>query len=195
MLTEFFKTEERAKILRYVMFRSSFSVSEVFRAAGVNKGLVSRYLRLLEGLELLRRDGNRYALLDGALPRAVRLLLNLEKLDLSTLGSSPFEGPKGIKGLGLYGSWANGTNNLESDLDVWINADSLPEVRDLARLQSDLIRRARAEVNLLVLSQQKLVELKINDPPFYNSLTMNSLTLKGRPLVEGETLEEHRRVL
>jgi DNA-binding IclR family transcriptional regulator len=106
MLTELFKTEERVKILRYVMFRSSFSVSEVSRATGVNKGLVSRYLRLLEGLGLQQRDSRRYALLDGALPRAVRLILNLEKLDLSTLGMDPIEGLKGHNGLGLYGSWA-----------------------------------------------------------------------------------------
>ena len=126
MLTELFKTEERAKILRYVMFRSNFSVSEVSRATGVNKGLVSRYLRLLEELWLLQRDGRKYALLDGALPRAVRLILNLEKLDLSTLGMGPIEGLKGLKGLGLYGSWARGTNHLDSDLDVWISADSYP---------------------------------------------------------------------
>jgi predicted nucleotidyltransferase len=182
MLTELFKTEERAKILRYVMFRSSFSVSEVSRAAGVNKGLVSRYLHILEKLGLLERDGRRYALLDGALPRVVRLLLNLEKLDLPTLGMGPFDGPKGFKGLGLYGSWASGTNRLDSDLDVWISADSLPEELGLSRLQRDLSLRAGTEVNLLVINQQKLAELKINDPPFYSSLIMNSLTIKGKPL-------------
>lgn len=184
MLTELFKTEERAKILHYVMFRSGLSVSEVSKVTRVNKGLVSRYLRFLEGLGLLKRDGSKYALLDGALPRAVRLLLNLEKLDLSTFDSSPFDGTKGIKGLGLYGSWANGTNNLESDLDVWINADSLPEVRDLARLQSVFSQRAETEVNLIVLTKQKMAELEINDPPFYSSLITNSLTIKGEPLVE-----------
>lgn len=192
MLTELFKTEERAKILRYVMFRSIFSVSEVSRAAGVNKGLVSRYLHILENQGLLERDGRRYVLLDGALPRVVRLLLNLEKLDLPTLGLGSFDGPKGLKGLGLYGSWASGTNSLDSDLDVWISADSLPEERGLSRLQRDLILRAETEVNLLVINQQKLAELKINDPPFYKSLIMNSLTIKGKKLEEGESLEEHR---
>ena len=126
MLTELFKTEERAKILRYVMFRSSFSVSEISRATGVNKGLVSCYLRLLEELWLLQRDGRKYALLDGALPRVIRLLLDLEKLDLYTLATGPIEVLKGLKGLGLYGSWARGTNHLDSDLDVWICADSYP---------------------------------------------------------------------
>jgi predicted nucleotidyltransferase len=192
MLVDLFKTEERTKILRYVMFRSSFSVSEVSRAAGVNKGLASRYLRILEKLGLLERDGRTYSLLDGALPRVVRLLLNLEKLDVPTLGLGPFDGPKGIKGLGLYGSWANGTNRLDSDLDVWISSDNLPDEMGLARLQRDLSHRAGTEVNLLVINQQKLAELKINDPPFYNSLIMNSLTIKGNPLEEGESLEEHR---
>jgi len=192
MLTELFKTEERAKILRYVMFRSNSSVSEVSRSAGVNKGLVSRYLRLLEDLGLLKRDGRKYALLDGALPRAVRLILNLEKLNLSTLGISSIEGLKGLKGLGLYGSWAHGTNHLDSDLDVWIRANNLPEESDLARLQRDLSLLTGTEVNLLVLTPQKLAELKINDPPFYSSLIMNSLTIKGKPLGEGESLEEPR---
>jgi hypothetical protein len=52
--------------------------------------------------------------------------------------------------------------------------------------------RAGTEVNLLVINQQKLAELMINDPPFYNSLIMNSLTIKGKLLEEGESLEEHR---
>jgi predicted nucleotidyltransferase len=195
MLVELFKTEERAKILRYVMFRSSFSVSEVSRAAGVNKGLASRYLRILEKLGLLEKDGRRYALLDGALPRVIKLLLNLEKLDPPTLDMEPYDEPKGLEGLGLYGSWANGTNCLDSDLDVWISSDSLPDEMGLARLQRDLSLRAGTEVNLLVINQQKLAELKINDPPFYNSLIMNSLTIKGKPLGEGESPEEHRRML
>lgn len=192
MLTELFKTEERAKILRYVMFRSSFSVSEVSRSTGVNKGLVSRYLRLLEDLGLLIRDGRKYALLDGALPRAVRLLLNLEKLNISTLATGPLEELRGLKSLGLYGSWARGMNSLDSDLDVWINADARPEESDLARLQRDLSTLTETEVNLLVLTPQKLAELRINDPPFYSSLIMNSLTIKGKPLGEGESLEEPR---
>jgi hypothetical protein len=154
MLTELFKTEERAKILRHVMFRSSFSVSEVSRAAGVNKGLVSRYLHILENQGLLERDGRRYALLDGALPRVVRLLLNLEKLDLPTLDMEPSDGLEGFKGLGLYGSWASGTNRLDSDLDVWISADSLPDEWGLARLQRDLSLRTGTEVNLLVINRQ-----------------------------------------
>ncbi len=178
MLTELFKTEERAKILHYVMFRSSFSVAEVSRATGITKGLVSRYLRCLVEHGLLQKEGRKYSPRDIAYSRAVKLLLNLEKIDLSalSLGSA--------KGLGLYGSWARGTNHQDSDLDVWLRADSLPPEGELAMLQKDLSLQAGVEVNLMVLTPEKLERLKREDPPFYNSLVMNSVTLKGEPIEE-----------
>jgi len=178
MLTELFKTKERAKILHYVMFRSAFSVAEVSRATGITKGLVSRYLRCLVEHGLLQKEGRKYSPLDGAHSRAIKLLLNLERIDLSalSLGSA--------KGLGLYGSWARGTNHQDSDMDVWIRVDILPPESELARMQRDLGLQAGSEVNLLVLTPEKLKSLKREDPPFYNSLVMNSVTLKGEPIEE-----------
>ncbi len=86
--------------------------------------------------------------------------------------------------MGLYGSWARGTNHQESDLDVWIRADSLPPESMLARLQRDLSQQADSEVNLLVLTPEKLERLKKEDKPFYNSLVLNSVTLKVSLLKE-----------
>ncbi|MBN1324177.1 MAG: nucleotidyltransferase domain-containing protein [Methanotrichaceae archaeon] len=108
------------------------------------------------------------------------MLLNIERIDLSalSLGSA--------RGLGLYGSWARGTNDQESDLDVWIKADSLLEQSMLARLQRDLSLQTGSEANLLMLTPERLERLKIEDPPFYNSLVKDFVTLKGEPL------EEHR---
>jgi predicted nucleotidyltransferase len=176
MLTDLFKTEERVKVLHYIMFRSAFTVAEISRVTGVSKGLVSRYLRYLEDHELLLREGRRYSPRDGAQTRAVKLLLNLEMIDVSAinLGSAG--------SLGLYGSWAKGTNHHDSDLDVWIKAESLPPEKELARLQRDLSLQVGSEVNLLVLTPEKLERLKGEDPPFYNSLVMNSVTMKGEPL-------------
>lgn len=89
-----------------------------------------------------------------------------------------------VKGLGLYGSWARGTNYQESDLDVWIRADSLPSESVLSRLQNDLSLQSDSEVNLLALTSEKLEKLMIEDTPFYNSLLMSSVMLKGEPLEE-----------
>jgi predicted nucleotidyltransferase len=176
MLTELFKTEERAKILCHVMFRNAFSVAEVSRATGITKGLVSRYLRRLVENNLLRREGRKYSPLDGANSRAIKHLLNLERFNLSALSLSS------ARGLGLYGSWANGTNHQDSDLDAWIMADSLLSESELAGLQRDLSQQAGVEVNLLMLTPEKLERLRREDLPFYNSLVMKSVTLKGEPL-------------
>jgi predicted nucleotidyltransferase len=178
MLVELFKTEERARILRHVMFSSDFTVSEVSRTTGINKGLVSRYLRYLAERGIVRRDGRRYFPIDGALSRAVKLLLNLENIDLSSLSLG------NANGLGLYGSWARGTNDQDSDLDVWISAEVLPSESDLARLQRDLSLQTGSEVNLLVLTPEKLERIKLEDSPFFNSLITGSMTLKGEPLEE-----------
>ncbi len=178
MLVELFKTEERVRILRHVMFSSDFTVSEVSRTTGINKGLVSRYLRYLEERGLLQRDGRKYSPMDGALSRAVKLLLNLESIDLSSLSLGT------AKGLGLYGSWARGTNRQDSDLDVWIRAEVQPSENDLARLQRNLSLQTSSEVDLLVLTPEKLERIKREDPPFYNSLIMCPVTLKGEPLEE-----------
>ena len=129
---------------------------------------------------LAAKKGREYSPQDGARCRAIRLLLNLERIDLSALSLVS------ARGIGLYGSWARGTNDQESDLDVWIKADSLPGQSILARLQRDLSIQTGSEVNLLTLTPEKLERLKIEDPPFYNSLVMDSVTLKG------EGLEEYR---
>jgi DNA-binding IclR family transcriptional regulator len=100
MLIELFKTEEIARVLSYVMFRSSSSVAEVSMATGVTKGLVSRYLRLLLVHGLLQKEGRVYSTHDGVHSLAAKLLLNLERIDLSALSLGSAEG------LGLYGSWA-----------------------------------------------------------------------------------------
>jgi predicted nucleotidyltransferase len=176
MLIDLFKTEERVKVLRYVMFRRAFTVAEISRVTGVTKGLVSRYLRYLEKRELLLREGRKFSPRDGAQTRAVKLFLNLERIDLSTLNLGS------ARSLGLYGSWARGTNYYDSDLDLWIEAESLPPEKELARLQRDLSLQVGSEVNLLVLTPEKLERLKGEDPPFYNSLVMNSVTMKGEPL-------------
>jgi len=105
------------------------------------------------------REDRKYTPTNKALSRIVKLLLNLDRIDPLTLNLNFAEG------LGLYSSWARGTNHYESDLDVWVKVNSLPSESELAKMQSDLGRRAGTEVNLLVLTPEKLHRLKEEAPP------------------------------
>jgi hypothetical protein len=60
-----------------------------------------------------------------------------------------------------------------------IRADSLPPESVLARLQKDLSLKAGSDVNLLVLTPEKIERIMKEGPPFCSSLVLNSVTLKG----------------
>lgn len=85
-------------------------------------------------------------------------------------------------GMGIFGSWAQGTNTYESDMDVWVRARKYPPESDLAKLQNALKKAAGCETNLLVLTQEKMREIRSKDVPFYNSLMKTSIVLAGEPI-------------
>ncbi len=117
MLTELFKTKERVRIISYIMYQKIFTVNQVSIETGVTKGLVSRYLKYVHGVGLLTKSKQSYQLKDCANTRAIKLLLNLNKINIESLDTD------WITGIGIFGSWAQGTNTNESDLDVWIKVD------------------------------------------------------------------------
>jgi len=102
--------------------------------------------------------------------------MNLENIKIDSLDLG------WVKGMGVFGSWAAGTNTYESDFDSWVLVEAYPSEFELAQLQKDLRLMTGAEVNMIVLTRGKLEDLKATDPPFYNSLVRRSLVLKGESL-------------
>ena len=173
MLTELFKTKERVRIISFIFYQKSFTVNQVSNETGITKGLVSRYLKYVHGVGLLLKTKNSYQPIDCAHTRAIKLLLNLNKINIKSLDID------WITGIGIFGSWAQGTNTHESDLDIWIKVGTYPAEYQLARLQRDISAMAGVEVNMLVLTPEKIRSIKIADQPFYNSLLRTSIELKG----------------
>ena len=176
MLTELFKTEERLKILYYIMYKDEFTVVEVSKETKVSKGLVSRYLAYLNEKNLVERSGRIYLFKDSAITRAIKTILNLDRIQLEKLDL------KWASSLGLFGSWASGTNTHESDVDLWVSVDKYPSEPGLSIFHRDLKIMTGSEVNLLILTPEKLERIKSQDVPFYNSLLKNSIILKGEKL-------------
>jgi predicted nucleotidyltransferase len=173
MLTELFKTKERVRIISYIMYQKNVTVNQVSHETGVTKGLVSRYLRYVYGAGLLTKERQSYQPKDCAHTRAIKLLLNLNKINIKSLDTD------WTTDMGIFGSWAQGTNTHESDLDIWVKVDAYPAEYQIARLQRDISIMAGAEVNMLVLTPEKMKSIKKADQPFYNSLLRTSIELKG----------------
>ena len=174
MLSKLLSSKERIKVLEYVLYRKSIKVSEVSKELRLSKGFVSEYLYFLYKNKILDKN-NGYSLNNNYMTKAIKILLNANKIDVSKI-KKPF-----IKGIGIFGSWANGTNMYTSDLDIWIKTDEYPDENELAYLSKTLRKMTKNEVQLLVLTPVKLEQIK-KDRPFFSSLYHSSLVLCGETI-------------
>ncbi|MBU1940762.1 MAG: nucleotidyltransferase domain-containing protein, partial [Candidatus Thermoplasmatota archaeon] len=161
----------RIQILNYVLFRESVTVGKVAGDLGLSKGFVSDFLSLLDRHDIVQRDKG-YRVVDSFFTRSIKVLLNLNKFQGVSLKKSY------IKGVGIYGSWAHGTNTVDSDVDIWIKTDVYPDEKELAIFVKQIRMMVHAEVQLLVLTPQKVFQLK-KDSPFYSALYHDSIVLWG----------------
>lgn len=178
MLSELLSSEERIRLLRYVLTTSPVTVTGAARGAGVNKGLASRYLAILVEEGYLERAERDFYTVDGPKTRSLKAFLNIEILD------DKVHLPDWAIGIGLYGSWSTGTNTSESDLDLWLLVEEIgPETQlSVSRLERDLSAAMGCEATILVLTIDKLAALRGEDLPFYVSLMREAKTLAGERL-------------
>lgn len=173
MLNELFKTQKRIDILNYVLYNDGTNVTEISRQTKVSKGLVSRFMCYLEKSDLIEKIQRKYYKKNTVKTKIIKTLLNLEKININTRNI------QWADTIGVYGSWASGTNTSESDLDVWVIVKEYPPEYEISKLQKNLRNMAQSEVNILILTSEKLKSLKDTDMPFYDSIKKNTIILMG----------------
>ena len=172
-LSALFRTGERITLLQAALTAPSCTVQQIAAKTRLSKGLVSPYLALLEREGLLVRNDRIYTVKNSSYTAAVKRLLNIDRV------SGVFHKPAWALGTGIYGSWADGTNTDESDLDLWVLCAGLPTGTLVAETEREVSRALSVEVHLLVLTPEKMMSLKKTDEPFYRSFTKQSITLEG----------------
>lgn len=178
LLPGLFKSEDRVRILRFVSLNDTVSVRSVSIDTGVSKGLASLYLNLLVNDGLLSRSGRAFHRRNTDLWSVVKLLLNLDLL------KHALRLPPWARGIGIYGSWARGTNTSDSDLDIWVLVDTYaPELEfRVAESDQDLSQLTNGPVHSLILTREKLEGIASSDKPFYANLIKDSITIDGESL-------------
>lgn len=180
-LPEIFKTTERMLVLDYVSTRdSAVTATDVIRETGASKGFVSQYLHLLVRAGLLAKEKRVYQWQKTAEAVAIRRLMNIELL--TTVIDHL---PEWADGIGVYGSFASGTNTMTSDIDIWVLLPTYAMESELliAQLEKKIRTSTGYETHILILTEEKLSHLKDHDAPFYSGLTATSLTIRGESLV------------
>jgi predicted nucleotidyltransferase len=173
-LSALFRTPERITLLRTALTQHACTVQQIAGKTGISKGLASQYLALLEREGLLARKNDRtYRVILSARTAAIKRILNIDRILVF------FKKPAWARGTGMYGSWAEGTNTEESDLDLWIFVKESPAGTAVAETERTVSRALSVEVHLLVLSREKIESMKKSDEPFYRLFSRQSVTLEG----------------
>lgn len=168
---------ERENILNEVLFKEGdISVVDVSRTLEISKGFVSKFFSILAGEKITKKSKNKYVVLDTLKVRSLRILFNLKLFADFNFGKYPF-----VRSAGIYGSCTKGENTEDSDIDIWVKIDKRNE-EELAKLTGSL-KRLSGRISPLYLTKEKLVILKKEDPPFYNSIVHGSIKLYGEDIV------------
>ena len=176
---ELFSSAERLRLIEKLFYvhLGELRVRAIARLVKVSPALVSDTIEILRRHSLLK-DGK----VDFLHPsvRALKIMLNAEKLESIKIAQKAGALFKGCAGIGLYGSWANGTNTNESDLDLWIKTEDEGEEK-ITKIRRFLREKLGLEVNVILLTKKRLRELKEKDFVFYCML-YNSFLLWGEGL-------------
>ena len=172
-MKDLFSTNERIKILETVIFRTgSVSVNNIASQLKLSKGLISKYFQILLKQKILKKGKGGLIVSDSPLVRAVKILLNVRRIDTRTFSKYPF-----VTAVGLYGSCARGENTEDSDVDLWVRVKDVEETK-IASLTSEINKKIK-NAKVLFLNDKKIEKLRKEDIMFYHSLSFGSIILYG----------------
>jgi len=146
-------------------------VRDIAKKLGVSPGLVSITVNELREKGFVK--GNCVDITNPNV-RAQKILINVETLN----NIIDFLKKFGVLGVGLYGSYAKGTNTASSDVDLWIKVKKHPDIIKIANLRAQIRNRINVEPSLLFLTNEKISEMREKNPSLYYSL-YHGFVLRG----------------
>ncbi len=166
-IPELFSTKERLSLLSKILFESGeIRIHDIARKAKTSPAQAHKYVLILERNGLVK---NR-KLVDSAKTRELRALLDLKKIeDAGVVDAIRKALPKPI-GIGVFGSWADGTNNNDSDVDLWVRLEQKADESQAAAAKKAAETRLGNKVDLTLVSPEMQSGLRLKSEAFYYSL-------------------------
>lgn len=106
MLSELFKTDKRVEILNYVLYNEASTITEISKKLKYLKGLFQG-LWNIRSFSINRKRERKYFLVNNEIVKAIKKLLNLERINININDNSWADA------IGIYGSLASGTITSE----------------------------------------------------------------------------------
>ncbi len=161
-----------------LLAKNSLYLREIAEKLGCSAGQAYKTVSLLRKFDFVREKKikNRKIISlnrENPLLARIRSLINVNNL----INCKSYRNLKKTGKICIYGSFANGTDVPESDVDLAVYTDkSLLDVRTAAsKLEKELGRK----VSVLMLNKRKLEQLQKKDPEFYIRLKLTSICFNG----------------
>ncbi|MBM3120505.1 MAG: winged helix-turn-helix transcriptional regulator [Chloroflexi bacterium] len=170
---------DKERILEYILSNptKNVGVRDIAKVLGLSPAHVSRTLKELRNNNII---SDNVVNLANPMVNSLKVFFNIklvqEKDIINKLTTAE------ISGAGIYGSWANGTNHEDSDLDIWIKVRKHPGETKIASISGELRKALGRRVQILILTPERIKRLKDNDPAFYYSLVHSSINLWGETI-------------
>jgi predicted nucleotidyltransferase len=165
------------KILEAVKY-DRLNLRDIARKLDMSPAAIHNNLRILGGYNLIsiEKEKNQHLVIpntDNFYYRSIMSVMNYRKIR----DCKAFRALEKLGVIGMYGSFAAGTDEKSSDIDMVIFTEAGEiEVRAAA---NKLSQQMNKEINLLMLNRRKLDNLKKNDYEFYMRLKLQSITFNG----------------
>jgi len=173
-------------ILRFLLQHSStsFYVKELSKKLSVSPASVSKLMNSLDGCSIVVKEevGNvhSYSLNnESPLVRQMKVFDTLLRFDEIQLIGKFLDLDEGISSIILYGSYADGSNDNKSDIDLLVVSETKA---DFSALLEKLSGAMNAEITLLQYKVSELNKLKREDSVFYSRLKETHILLYGAGL-------------
>lgn len=165
----------RWKLLEILLVAPEVRVRQLAREAKQNPSTVSVFLSELRKAGIVKNGTVNES---NPLTKSLKILINTKKLVKII---PEIKKTKGFLGCGFYGSWVKGTNNADSDCDLWIKTSKEPSIEEKAALEPILSKKLGVHCSALYLTPQIIEKLQSSNYSFYCSL-FNSLKLEGEEI-------------
>lgn len=161
-------TEERERILEHLLRHPSekINMNKVARELGLSPGQVHKYVSILRGEGLVEKDEWK----EGPLAHSLRLLFNIKRIGEARIVWILRKEFPDVKGIGVFGSWASGTNIEGSDLDIWVKTGKEPDELAVAKARKKLEAEVGVPVDIVVATPERMRHFREKSDAFYFAL-------------------------
>lgn len=162
----------------YLISEETLSIRDIAYKLKCSPGKVHQAVSIFKKNEIINTERYKNTLLTkpnrkNPIYKKIKSLININKI----INSKAYKKLKKQGVIGVYGSYDNGTDDKESDIDMIIitekkEIDFREELRNIAK-------ELNKKVNPLVINKNKLKRLEESDPQFYLRLKLTTIELNG----------------